>query len=92
MENLTLYIASFMAGIWNVIHEKIESAKQGLCYFVLGFSFCYTTATLSESYGFDSKISTCIGYLCGMLSPSIYRMVIKLLDKIPDMIEKKVNK
>lgn len=91
MDNVTLIIASFLAGIWNVIHEKFVSVKQSLCFFVLGFSFCYTAATIAESYGWDSKISTCVGYLCGMFSPSIYRLILKLFDKAPDLIEQKIK-
>lgn len=92
MENLTLAIVSTVAGLWNVLHEKVESIRQGVIFFLLGFGFCYFVATGAEAYGLDSKISTALGYMCGMFSPSIYRMVVKLLDKIPDLIEKKVTK
>ena len=91
MDNITLIIASFVAGIWNVLHEKFVSIKQSICFFVLGFSFCYVAATVAEAYGWDSKISTCVGYLCGMLSPSIYKMAIKVLEKVPDLVERKVK-
>lgn len=91
MDNVALFITSFLAGIWNVIHEKYVSVKQSLCFFLLGFTFCYTAATIVESYGWDNKVSTCVGYLCGMFSPSIYRAILKIVDRIPDILEQKIK-
>lgn len=86
-----LALVSFIAGIWNVLHEKFVSIQRSLCVFILGSSFCYGTAKIAAYYGFDSETATVVGYLAGIMSPSIYNMFVQIIAKIPEIFEKKIG-
>lgn len=92
MEHLFLYIASILAGVWNVINEKFQSYRRSFGLFILGSSFCYYSAIIAEAYGFESQTATCIGYICGMMSQRIYDTLAKVVSLIPTGIEKAFNK
>lgn len=85
MEHQALIIASFFAGLWNVLHEKFVSIQNSICLFMLGSGFCYVAASVAGHYGFGTELSTSIGYVCGVLSPSIYKALVKCLEKLPEI-------
>lgn len=91
LNDISLCVASFIAGVWNMLNERFVSWRRTLCVFILGFSFCYTPAMIMSHYGYDSEISTCVGYLCGVLSTKIYDALVRCLNKVPDIFEQKIG-
>ncbi|MBQ0114179.1 MAG: hypothetical protein KBT03_13700 [Bacteroidales bacterium] len=92
MEHLFLYIVSIFAGVWNVINEKFQSYRRSVGLFLLGASFCYCSAIIAETYGLESQTATCIGYICGMLSPKIYDAMAKIVSFIPNVVMRAFEK
>lgn len=75
-----------------MINEKFISIRRSVSVFMLGFAFCYTPALVMSHYGFDAEVSTCVGYICGVVSAKIYAAIVKFLDKVPDILEKRIEK
>ncbi len=89
--NLALWMASVCAGIWNLLNEKYETLRRGVCAFMLGFGFCYTPALIMSHFGYDAEISTCVGYICGVVSTKIYDTLIKCLSRVPDILSRRLE-
>jgi len=89
--SVPLWVASFLAGMWNVLNEKIMTIRRSICVFMLGFGFCYTPALIMSHFGYDPEISTCVGYICGVVSTKIYDTLIKCLGKVPDILAKRMG-
>ena len=87
--SLPLWVASFLAGVWNVLNEKFLTIRRTICLFMLGFGFCYTPALIMSHFGYDPETSTCVGYVCGVVSTKIYDALIKCLGKVPDIFAQK---
>ena len=91
LNDITLWVASILAGVWNMLNEKYLSIRRSLCLFILGLTFCYIPAVLMSHYGFDSEVSTCIGYICGVLSTKVYDVLARCLSVIPELFAKRLG-
>lgn len=91
MEDFTLWVASIVAGVWNMLNEIYISIQRSLCLFILGVTFCYVPAILMKHYGYDPEVSTCCGYLCGVLSTKVYDVLSRCLSVIPEIFAKKLG-
>lgn len=91
MGNIDLIIVSLLSGVWNVLRDLTNSLKHKISVFILGFVFCYGSALVAEFYGFSSEISAFIGYVCGVLSNQIYDALARIVNKTPEILEKKVS-
>ena len=91
MGNIDLIFVSLLSGIWNVLRDLTNSVKHKLSVFILGFVFCYGSALIAEFYGFSSEISAFIGYVCGVLSNQIYDALVRIVNKAPEILEKKID-
>lgn len=91
MGNIDLIFVSLLSGIWNVLRDLTNSVKHKLSVFILGFVFCYGSALIAEFYGFSSEISAFIGYVCGVLSNQIYDALARIVNKAPEILEKKID-
>lgn len=91
MGNIDLIIVSLLSGVWNVLRDITNSIKHKISVFILGFVFCYGSALIAEFYGFSSEISAFIGYVCGVLSNQIYDALARIVNKAPEILEKKID-
>jgi hypothetical protein len=91
MGNIDLIIISLISGVWNVLRDLTNSVKHKISVFILGFVFCYGSALIAEFYGFSSEISAFIGYVCGVLSNQIYDALARIVNKAPEILEKKID-
>lgn len=91
MGNIDLIIVSLISGVWNVLRDITNSIKHKISVFILGFVFCYGSALIAEYYGFSSEISAFIGYVCGVLSNQIYDALARIVNKAPEILEKKID-
>lgn len=91
MGNIDLIFVSLLSGIWNVLRDLTNSVKHKISVFILGFVFCYGSALIAEYYGFSSEISAFIGYVCGVLSNQIYDALARIVNKAPEILEKKID-
>lgn len=91
MGNIDLIIISLISGVWNVLRDVTNSVKHKISVFILGFVFCYGSALIAEYYGFSSEISAFIGYVCGVLSNQIYDALARIVNKAPEILEKKID-
>ena len=91
MGNIDLIIISLISGVWNVLRDMTNSIKHKISVFILGFVFCYGSALIAEYYGFSSEISAFIGYVCGVLSNQIYDALARIVNKAPEILEKKID-
>lgn len=91
MGDFTLWVASIVAGVWNMLNEVYISIQRSLCLFILGVTFCYVPAILMKHYGYDPEVSTCCGYLCGVLSTKVYDVLSRCLSVIPEIFAKKLG-
>lgn len=91
MGNIDLIIVSLLSGVWNVLRDVTNSVKHKISVFILGFVFCYGSALIAEFYGFSSEISAFIGYVCGVLSNQIYDALARIVNKAPEILEKKID-
>jgi hypothetical protein len=91
MGNIDLIIVSLLSGVWNVLRDLTNSVKHKISVFILGFVFCYGSALIAEFYGFSSEISAFIGYVCGVLSNQIYDALARIVNKAPEILEKKID-
>lgn len=91
MGNIDLIVVSLLSGIWNVLRDLTNSVKHKISVFILGFVFCYGSALIAEFYGFSSEISAFIGYVCGVLSNQIYDALARIVNKTPEILEKKID-
>jgi uncharacterized membrane protein len=91
MGNIDLIIVSLISGVWNVLRDVTNSIKHKISVFILGFVFCYGSALIAEYYGFSSEISAFIGYVCGVLSNQIYDALARIVNKAPEILEKKID-
>ena len=91
MGSIDLIFVSLLSGIWNVLRDLTNSVKHKLSVFILGFVFCYGSALIAEYYGFSSEISAFIGYVCGVLSNQIYDALARIVNKAPEILEKKID-
>lgn len=91
MGNIDLIIVSLLSGVWNVLRDLTNSVKHKISVFILGFVFCYGSALIAEYYGFSSEISAFIGYVCGVLSNQIYDALARIVNKAPEILEKKID-
>lgn len=90
LSSVELWLAGVLAGVWNVLNEKFISIKRSICVFILGVTFCIAPAIILEKLGYDAGLATCIGYFCGILSQKIYNAVAKLIDRTPEIVERKI--
>lgn len=91
MGNIDLIVVSLLSGVWNVLRDLTNSVKHKISVFILGFVFCYGSALIAEYYGFSSEISAFIGYVCGVLSNQIYDALARIVNKAPEILEKKID-
>lgn len=91
MGNIDLIVVSLLSGVWNVLRDVTNSVKHKISVFILGFVFCYGSALIAEFYGFSSEISAFIGYVCGVLSNQIYDALARIVNKAPEILEKKID-
>lgn len=91
MGNIDLIFVSLLSGVWNVLRDVTNSVKHKISVFILGFVFCYGSALIAEFYGFSSEISAFIGYVCGVLSNQIYDALARIVNKAPEILEKKID-
>lgn len=91
MGSIDLIFVSLLSGIWNVLRDLTNSVKHKLSVFILGFVFCYGSALIAEYYGFSSEISAFIGYVCGVLSNQIYDALARIVNKAPEILERKID-
>lgn len=91
MGNIDLIIVSLISGVWNVLRDVTNSIKHKISVFILGFVFCYGSALIAEYYGFSSEISAFIGYVCGVLSNQIYDALARIVNKAPEILEKRIE-
>lgn len=91
MGNIDLIVVSLLSGVWNVLRDLTNSVKHKISVFILGFVFCYGSALVAEFYGFSSEISAFIGYVCGVLSNQIYDALARIVNKAPEILEKKID-
>lgn len=91
MGNIDLIVVSLLSGVWNVLRDLTNSVKHKISVFILGFVFCYGSALIAEFYGFSSEISAFIGYVCGVLSNQIYDALARIVNKAPEILEKKID-
>lgn len=91
MGNIDLIFVSLLSGVWNVLRDMTNSVKHKISVFILGFVFCYGSALIAEYYGFSSEISAFIGYVCGVLSNQIYDALARIVNKAPEILEKKID-
>lgn len=91
MGNIDLIVVSLLSGVWNVLRDVTNSVKHKISVFILGFVFCYGSALIAEYYGFSSEISAFIGYVCGVLSNQIYDALARIVNKAPEILEKKID-
>ena len=91
MGNIDLIFVSLLSGVWNVLRDVTNSVKHKISVFILGFVFCYGSALIAEYYGFSSEISAFIGYVCGVLSNQIYDALARIVNKAPEILEKKID-
>ena len=91
MGNIDLIVVSLLSGVWNVLRDLTNSVKHKISVFILGFVFCYGSALVAEFYGFSSEISAFIGYVCGVLSNQIYDALARIVNKAPEILEKKLD-
>ena len=91
MGNIDLIFVSLLSGVWNVLRDVTNSLKHKISVFILGFVFCYGSALIAEFYGFSSEISAFIGYVCGVLSNQIYDALARIVNKAPEILEKKID-
>lgn len=91
MGNIDLIFVSLLSGVWNVLRDLTNSVKHKISVFILGFVFCYGSALIAEFYGFSSEISAFIGYVCGVLSNQIYDALARIVNKAPEILEKKID-
>ena len=91
MGNIDLVVVSLLSGVWNVLRDLTNSVKHKISVFILGFVFCYGSALIAEYYGFSSEISAFIGYVCGVLSNQIYDALARIVNKAPEILEKKID-
>ena len=74
-----------------MLRDLTNSVKHKISVFILGFVFCYGSALIAEFYGFSSEISAFIGYVCGVLSNQIYDALARIVNKAPEILEKKID-
>jgi hypothetical protein len=91
MGNIDLIFVSLLSGVWNVLRDVTNSVKHKISVFILGFVFCYGSALIAEFYGFSSEISAFIGYVCGVLSNQIYDSLARIVNKAPEILEKRIE-
>ena len=91
MVNIDLIFVSLLCGVWNVLRDLTNSVKHKISVFILGFVFCYGSALIAEFYGFSSEISAFIGYVCGVLSTQINDALARIVNKAPEILEKRID-
>ena len=92
MDGFFIFIASTVSGVCVVLKEKFVSYRNSIGLFLMGFGFCWASAGIAQYFGFDTQVSSCIGYIFGILSKEIYGALCVIVSKIPEFVEKVFNK